>query len=292
MFKMSRVFLALLFCVSIWFPDTAKAFDNNYFKEMFEVYKEHMHPRFLEGIRSRDRKKLKSIKLVLVDDPRAVTLAATVKIKKTIYLSTGFLNGLYNYVDCLLLESQYRNRGICNSYFKYFFDRVVSNNPNLPWPVARIKFGNNDAKIEKWANDDKLENARKTMMFSALGTTFAHELGHHIKGFYDEESTVSESRTIEGKVDRWAFRVLNRMGEKPALGAVITFGYISQMERYRRLLREEHEGDNSFRELTSTHPKPRDRVQWAYDYTCGDEMQGPELRSACNLLEKTIENFE
>lgn len=281
----------ILFIMTIFYCNSSLANNMDYFRELHTIYVDKIHPRIIKQLPSSERKKLENISFVLDENPRNMLLAGTNINNDTIYISVGFLFGLMNYVDCLLLEAKIKNNNICNNYFtKYLFKHVLSDKDYPPYTVTELIL--NDAQLTQWQNNQALNTSRNVMMFSALTSVMAHEYGHHIIGVSSSDASISEMRTLESNVDQWAFDTLHKIGEKPAIGAVISLGYISQIERYRRELREKFENDVTFRQIPSNHPKPKRRVKWAYNHTCSDTQGNTALESACDLLDNTIKNFE
>lgn len=289
---MKKNYYILSFLMLMIYSTASFSSDMNFYKGIFNTYKDKIHPRILNQLPSSDRNKLKDIKLILVEDARTVTLAATGKEDKNIYISLGFIDGLFNYVDCVLIEAAYpKSKAVCDIYFEYYFDRVVSNSNRPPLIVARLNFGDNEKKLDYWFNNDALDSARKGMIFSALINVLVHEYGHHIVGFSKRSDTISAMRDIEKRVDNWAYSFLDKIGEKPASGAVFALGYLAQMERYRRNLRNKNKDNSSFRQITRTHPKPSERVSVAYDYTCNRDNTSKVEEKGCLLLDGLIKSY-
>jgi len=281
--------IVILLCIN---PTLSMAGDMAYYEGLFNVYKNKLHPRIIRQIPSADRIKVSNLKLMLNRNPKLVNLVVTGKEEKTVYISVGFLDGLYNYVDCLLLEGQYNRDDICNDYYEYYFDKIISGSGAPPWAVARIFFGDNQKKLTHWSSNKSLDLTRNAMLISALINVMVHEYGHHVVGFGSRTDSVSKMRSLEGDVDKWSYSILHNIGEKPALGAVISLGYLAQTERYLRNLRELNRNNRLYRQMIRTHPKPKQRAAWAYNYTCGNDGMGTAMEKACDLLNRTIDSYE
>ena len=254
-----------------------------YFIEVFSVLKEQMIPRLIDRLPPDERMKAADIDLVLVENPFVVSVVFTGKHTKIVYFYLGFIIGLFNYLDCLLLhwfEPDYKTES-CYAYFEYYFDHILSDIPGLPQTYAETVFVY-DQTIHQWYANERLNQARNLMLISALIQITMHEIGHHIVGFARLCMTVYEHRNLEERVDRWAVDRLAQMGERPMLGAMIALGYVSQMEKYKRM-----KGTMRF----ATHPMPRERAEYAYYTGCIDVADDP-MEMACRMIKDVIDTFE
>ena len=252
-----------------------------YFVEVFSVLEERIVPRLIERLPTDEMAVVADIDLVLIEDPFIVSAIFTEKNTKTIYYYLGFIDGLFQYIDCMLLLPVRPNRESCSTYFEYYFDHILSNDRTPPSPYA-VRVLSDKGEIEKWYEDEEYNAARNQMLLSALIQVTMHELGHHVVGFPAPGMSVHEYRMLEGHVDRWSMDRLAQIGEPPVLGAIIALGYVSQMERFRRV-----KGAMSF----STHPMPRERAEYAYSLGCVD-LASEAWAKPCAMLREILDTFE
>ncbi|MEM9043971.1 MAG: hypothetical protein AAGC81_04695 [Pseudomonadota bacterium] len=281
-------FLILLAALLISAPK-ADAYDSAYLKEVFDRYKSHVHPAILNAINSSARNKLKNVELVYIENYKLVTLAATDVDKGEIYISSGFLNGLYQTADCLLLEGTFKVDDLCDNYFDFFLPVSIDPDETTPpFTVAQILLNFDDTKITEWTQHEATDKARKRMLFAALINVMTHEMGHHIVGGITPGMTVPQVKAIESKADDWTYSTLSQIGQPPLLGAAVSLFYVAQWEHYRARLAAENAGNPDFRQLPSIHPRPGDRARKAFGTTCDEESSEPALARACDLMRRTI----
>lgn len=284
-----KLSLVILF---VSFPNVVKANNFEFFHQAIDVYKQRIYPLLLGQMTKSEREIISNLEIIIVDKPHLVTLAGTVKEDKKVYISVGFMDGIYNYADCLLLEGQFKKNDICNSYFSYYFQHIGSLNKNPPLPVANFAFRNKEDDVKGWIDNKELDSARKAMFLSALINVFMHEYGHHIKGFHEKGTSVSDMRNLEAKVDEWGYSTLQKMNQKPILGAVVSLGYLSEMERFREELLKRHKNDPHFQLSESEHPKPIQRARIAFDFSCKNPHDGNDIKNSCSFLSKLIDSFD
>lgn len=274
--------LILVFCATFLISVSSLAQDKlHYYRDMVEVTESRIVPRLMDGLPSRERKRIQGIRIEYVPNPAVVTTVFTQRNPRRIVVFAGFVDGLFNYADCLLTLSEPENTERCDRYFDYYFDHILHVKDRPPFSFVELAFGSEE-RIERWYSNEKITRTRNLMMASALGMIVMHEFGHHIVGFAKQGFTVSQHRRLEERVDRWAVDRLMQMDENPVLGSTIALGYLSQMERFRRV-----KGAKSF----SLHPMPRGRAEYAFNQGC--ENPGSErLVFACDMLSDLIENFE
>lgn len=272
---------AVVVLMVLWFCPAWSQDKMDFYTDAFNVLRDDMLPRLIDRLPRGDRQKLTNIDLALIPNPAVVTAVFTENNTKRIYISLGFMDGVFQYVDCLLMKWNGIEGEECYEYFDYYFDKIVLRSPDPPVSVAEFVL-KDDSQIDAWYRNKRISRMRKTLYLSAFINIIMHEMGHHIVGFAERGMSVTKHRELETRVDRWAIDRLASMNENPVLGAVVAFGYISQMERFRRI-----KGATGF----SLHPTPRSRVQYAYTKGCANLTS--ELASkACEMLADLIVTFE
>ncbi|RTE64396.1 hypothetical protein EH243_17665 [Amphritea opalescens] len=272
----------LAFLVLILMPTTLLAQDKmDYFRGLVQTFEDRVFPRLLDQMSNSDRKILRSVDFQFIENPVVVTAVYTESDTKKVYIYAGFLDGLYNYVDCLIITKISDGRKACDKYFDYYFGNVVSKSPTPPLSFAEIIF-TDDTKLEAWQNNTTMNDAKNLYMMSALILIGMHEMGHHITGFAQKNALLSDRRGAEIKADKWAVDNLVRMNENPILGITMSLGYLSQIERFRRIKQV-----NSF----SSHPMPKSRAQYAFDKVCVGKLSSP-MQKSCDLISGLIDEFE
>ena len=124
------------------------------------------------------------IDVKMIPNPAVVSAVFAVKERRLVYIFVGFIDGMFQYVDCLLMHGSGRGPRECYTYFEYYFDHIVLKKPNAP--VTYAEFILSDSReIEKWYSDKRIDAARKQMLLSGLVNVVMHEMGHHIVGFAD-----------------------------------------------------------------------------------------------------------
>lgn len=272
----------LTFLALILVPTTLLAQNNMaYFRDLVQTFEERVFPHLLDQVSNSDRNILRSVDFQLIENPVVVTAVYTESDTKKVYIYAGFLDGLYNYVDCVIITKTSDGRKACDNYFDYYFDNVVSKSPPPPLSFAEIYFAD-DKKLEAWENNTTMNEAKKLYMMSALILIGMHEMGHHITGFAQKNALLSDRRAVEINADKWAVDNLVRMNENPILGITMSLGYLSQMERFRRIKHV-----NSF----SSHPMPKSRAEYAFDKVCVGKLSSP-MQKSCDLISGLIDEFE
>ena len=252
-----------------------------FYAEVFTVLEEIILPRLIDRLPIDERLKVEGINLSFVDDPLEVSLIMTEEYTRKVYVFAGFMDGLFQYLDCVLLHWYQPERKPCSLYFEYYFHHISSRKPTRPLSYAEAVFRDQEM-LYFWYSENRLNSARNTMFIGALMQITMHELGHHVVGFSKPGMTVYERRTLEERVDRWAIDRLAQMDERPMLGATVALGYVAQIERFRRA-----RGATGF----SSHPMPRERAEYAYEVGCVDSADDL-LKYACGLLRDVIDTFE
>lgn len=285
----------LIFFIILTLPQPSQAYDDTYYYLQVEVFESQVLPRLKSRLTPADRAVINEVGITIVPSVSSPTLALTSENPPEIYISLGFLDGLFQHIDCILLQTSSAGFGdeLCNRYFGYYFTEAIDGDGRHPLPVAAVTLPS-DADTERWYSHQARQSARNLMFQSALITIFMHEYGHHFVGFYDANTSLVRMREIEGRADRWAFDRLEEIGESPALGAVLALGYIAHMEKYRAGLAEAAKNDPAFVQIDRAHPHPGQRVRWAYDLTCSVARQAEStaIRRACDALQEQIDNFD
>ena len=240
-----------------------------------------MLPRLIDRIPTDERPAVAHIEVQLIEDPTVVSIVFTEGYTDTIYFFLGFMDGLFNYIDCLIARWYKPSSESCEIYFDYYFGHIVEKIPRPPATYAQTVI-TDEVQLDMWYTNKRLNDLRDTMYISALIHIVMHELGHHVVGFAQPWMTVHEHRELEEKVDRWAVERLTEMDEPPMLGATIALGYVSQMERFIR-----DRGVTGF----ATHPMPRERAEYAYSIGCV-EVSDSLVVEACRMLRDIIDTFE
>jgi len=270
------VFLATFLIMSnTWAQDKL-----DFYSDVASVLENKILPRLLVGLPSRERAVVERLDVIFVPNPALVTTVLTEKSSQKVYLYAGFMDGLFQYVDCNLMFPRPGGERVCNAYFDYYFT-LVSNGRVVPDDFAYFVLAD-DEKVENWYANKQLNQARNTMFLSALVNVLAHETGHHVVGFNTRNASVSDIRELEAKVDEWAYSALHNMGENPIIGAALALGYVAQMDRFR----EAHDVPG-----IAVHPSPRSRVQDALDKGCRPPFSKEKAR-ACDLIERLVANYE
>ena len=277
---MKKAAISALLLIFSNFPVVAQDW-MGFHAEVFVVLEEKLLPRLIDMMPIYEKNKVEDIDLVFFDDPTEVSVVMTEEHTKKVYFFAGFMDGLYQYIDCVLLHWYQAERVPCYVYFDYYFGHILSRKPRRPLSYGDAAFVDQEM-VSFWYNEERLVSARNTMFVSALILITMHELGHHVVGFSRPGMTVYEHRKLEERVDRWAIDRLAQMGEGPMLGATVALGYIAEIERYRRA-----RGATSF----SSHPMPRERAEYAYDVGCADSTDAL-ITKACEMLGAVIDTFE
>ena len=253
----------------------------DFYRGTVNVLHDKILPRLIDHLPHGERQKLADIGLELIPNPTVVTTVFTPKNTKKIYIFVGFMDGLFQYIDCLLMDWKKTGRVACNRYFDYYFEHIVLKKPDPPLSFAEFVLIEG-AKVDNWYSDKRIDRARNMMFIGAFINIIMHEMGHHVVGFAEPGMNVSRHRDLEIRVDRWSIDRLAQMNENPVLGAVVAFGYLSQIERFRRI-----KGATSF----SLHPMPHDRARYAYKRGCAN-LAGDMASKACGMLHYLIHTFE
>ena len=253
----------------------------DFYEDVFNVLNDKLLPRLIDSLPSSERKQLTGVELELIRNPAVVTAVFTGKNTKKIHIFVGFMDGLFQYIDCLLMTKNKAEGEGCYRYFDYYFDHIVSKKSDPPVAFAEFTLVE-DAKIDAWYDDKRVDRARKTVFLSALIYIVMHEMGHHIIGFAQPGMTVAQHRDLETRADQWAIDRLAQRNENPVLGAVGAFGYLSQMEKFRRIKGVRH---------FSLHPMPRVRAHYAYKKGCANVAENMAAR-ACDMFGEIINTFE
>ncbi len=281
-----KYYVTFLLIITLLFSSLGISFATNltYYRNVFDVYKDRLHPRIVARLPASELAGVNGITFHLDENSKLVTLAGTRPSDKKIVISVGLMNGILNYIECLLLEGQFKANNLDDAYFDYFLNKAFTENSTAPLPASMWFFGNNQAGFNKWINDQRINNARNLMLMSAVINIMVHEYGHHIVGFYKEGDSPSDKIKLEAQVDKWAYNTLNNIGEKPTLGAAISLGYISQLENFKR-------SHKTMKTLIRTHPFAKERAEWAYGYACDESENNKEIQKACGLIRQTIDDF-
>ena len=277
--KIAKTWVSILL-LFLSFPVAAQ-YRMAYHIEVFTVLEEHILPRLIDMLPTDERSAVAHIDMQLIEDPTVVTVVYTDNATDTIYLFLGFMDGLFNYIDCVVAHWYDPNREPCDVYFDYYFGHIVERIPRPPETYAERVIPQED-QLNMWYSHRRLNDLRETMYVSALIHITMHELGHHVVGFAHPWMTINEHRELEERVDRWATDRLAQMGEPPMLGATIALGYVSQMTRFARA--------KGAADL-ATHPMPRERAEYAYSHGCV-EVADPLVEAACRMLKDVIDTFE
>lgn len=277
---MRGILFSLALAILLIWPMVAQG-RMEFYTVTFTVVKEKLIPRLIDRLPRDERERLSDIELKLILDPTVVTATYTTKNPKTIRIFVGFMDGVFQYVDCMLLIKVNANKMICNDYFEYYFDHIVLRRKKPPLTVAQFVLAE-DERVEAWYSDEEMFETRNKLFLAALIYVVMHELGHHIVGFSNARMNIAQHRELEARTDRWAINRLAQINENPILGAVIALGYLSQMERFRRIM-----GASTF----SLHPKPRERALSAYEKACSS-VSGVSALKTCEMLAEIIETFE
>lgn len=273
-------FLAL-WALPIWAQENVELERMDFYKEMFNVVRDKLFPRLIDRLPHSERQKLSDIGIRFIPDPMRVADAFTRQDKKEIYIAAGFIDGLFEYADCLLMTYPKAAEHGCYKYFEYYFDHLVLKCQPAPLSFAKYVLVE-DEKAKAWHYDERMIWGRKLMLMSALAFVVMHEMGHHVVGFAGPGTTVSQHRDLELRADRWAIDRLTELDENPVLGAVVALGYVSQMEKFRRI-----KGVTTF----SLHYKPRIRARYAYEMGCAN-LTGDKAAKVCAMLSDFIDTFE
>lgn len=281
--------------ISVVFANSAMAYDDDYYFGMVNIFDNQARPILESLLPPSERSIIEDVEIVVWPKPNLPTVLMTGQTPPEIIVSLGFLDGLFQHIDCVLLESSPYSPGddLCEQYFSYYFKEVLNSNTPHPVPVAAYAFGNNPNLVDQWYSDSEMVTIRDPMMMSALIFAFMHEFGHHVVGFYGDEESLSAKRQIEADADGWAAQTLASMNERPILGAALSFGYIARMENYRTSLANAAANDPNFIQLDLPHPPSRDRVEWSVERYCSqsDVQSDPSLQGPCELIRDLVANF-
>jgi hypothetical protein len=265
--------------------------EDQFYLDVMSTFKTQIQPRIIQELPSGEQKALQKINLVVVKNRFAAILAET-SSDGDIRISTGFLDGLYNNVVCNFLEQKYqKSKEICDEYFQYYFKTVTSPSASPPIEVSERFLKKYPEAMKEWQDDKETQQAITKMYFAALINVIVHEYGHHIKGFTSSRNTITAAKKIEQKADVWSFNALAASGNEPIAGAVFSLGYISQIEMFRKRLRDANVDNPEFRQLPNMHPTPKVRVKIAYDHFCGGAAQDAKTSSSCTFIAGKIGAF-
>ena len=111
----------LTFLALILVPTTLLAQNNMaYFRDLVQTFEERVFPHLLDQVSNSDRNILRSVDFQLIENPVVVTAVYTESDTKKVYIYAGFLDGLYNYVDCVIITKTSDGRKACDNYFDYY----------------------------------------------------------------------------------------------------------------------------------------------------------------------------
>jgi len=266
------------------------AYDPGYLMESVEVYKEKIHPRIVNRLPSNERKIIRRLNIKLHMDGYSVIHAVAIKDIEQVSVSLGFLMAIYNMAECLYIEERFKKSNFCNKYFDYFFIHSLNRIEGVQMSVSDFAFRKNKKLLARWNNDSQIQKNISLMYFSALMFVMAHEYGHFVEGFNLPSDSLDQRKRLERKVDLWALNRMNAIGENPIIGATVTLAYLSQVERYRRELKEENQDNDSFVQIPSAHYRPSMRAIWAFEVIC--KKGSKKIRKACDFLEEVADDFE
>jgi len=248
-----------------------------------QYYSDEVIPLLIASTGDEQKHRIKSIEIIVKKNPADVRalFVTSEDERRFIFVTTGFLDALFRYVDVFLMQEEFGRSDLTKKYFKYFFDTVYSGDSNAP-KLPVIYFLPKE-KRDNWVENERLEAAKGVMYLSALIVILTHEVAHHaLDNLYGPLTPFPEKKSSELASDEWAYDILDKVGEGPAVGAIIGAGLILEYERYENL------NDNvSLRH----HPAPVSRAENGWKRTCEGELK-EKLKKPCNILEKIIENMD
>ena len=291
MVRVIKIFLFFTLLASS--AQNSQAYDDRFYRMSIEAFEKAVKPHIFSALSASDRQKLRKIDIRLVENVNLPTLAVTGTSPPRIYISLGFMDGLFQHIDCVLLENSLAgiHPDTCNRYFGYFFYGSIRPDLNYPKAIARLLFANHNETAEEWYKDPPIKNTREMVFMAALTSVIMHEYGHHIMGFAPASASISQKRRAEIRADQWSQETLKAIGEPPILGTMFAMGYLSRMEKYRADLAEAERDNPEFHQMISTHPTPASRVIWSYESFCGG-VTHQTTREACEFIGSQIEDFD
>jgi hypothetical protein len=273
----------------------AHAYDDRYYVAMFDLFEAEISPRILRMLPPNERNVIEGVELNLWMNPSVPSALVTRANPPQIIISLGFMDGLFQYIDCFMLEGNIPDISprFCEQYFLYYVEEVIEPNSLHPDSAAKVFFRSDEQLIDRWYGNPQNEELRNLMMLSSLIFAFTHEYGHHVSGFYAENDSLAQKRQTEASADLWAAQTLDGIRERPILGAALTFGYIARLEAYRTELANSSANDPNFNQLDSPHPLPRDRMSWSFERYCSQRVLSVDstMTEPCEMIADMIEGY-
>ena len=112
----------LIYLAIFLFPLQLHAYDDTYYKENVEVFDNHVLPRIRSKLTPSERTIIDQVDIEIINNTRIPNLAVTTDAPPKIYISLGFLDGLFQHIDCVLLETSPAGfpEEMCARYFSYY----------------------------------------------------------------------------------------------------------------------------------------------------------------------------
>lgn len=189
-----------------------------------------------------EKENLKNVRFKLILNDAAVLWAVAGQGNNSIQISTGFLVHLRNYVDAVIMGSQFGINNLEERYFNHSCRMALYRSKHRSkQSKSLVEYARLDPnQILQWRNNKDILRQREEFFWNAVVFVFAHEMGHHARAaFYSTSNSDNYRKEQEKKADMWAIRNLTNIGFPPATGAAIACSYIHQYEKYNFLFKKE-----------------------------------------------------
>jgi len=246
------------------------------FRTLLERVQTDIFPQALIDRPAHERHRARNVSIRLTNDVFNKKLAMVHADRNEIEISTGFLWGLWQYSEALLIEKYTGNEHFREWYFYYFLWR----NPRL-WNGEPPKTPAAFFPLNESQTNAALYQQRLTvpMLFSAaVIEVLLHELGHiAADAMYTQDSPNAYKIQQEIRADHWAFEAAQRLRDHSGLGRLVALGYLHELERFSGVIPD----------IYATHPGTQERFKVYLDHWCSSRQTPAE--DVCNAYREEYE---
>jgi hypothetical protein len=144
-----------------------------------KYYSEEVIPLLIASTGGEQKARIKSIEIIVKKNSADVRapFVITEDGRRFIFVTTGFLDALFSYVDVFLMQEEFGESDLTEKYFKYFFDTFYSGDGNAPKSPVIYFLRQEDR--DNWVENERLDAAKGIMYLSGLIVILTHEVAHH-----------------------------------------------------------------------------------------------------------------